>query len=379
LSPITDHRSPFTVYRSPFTVHRLPFTVHRSPFTVHRSPFTVYRSPFTVYRSPIPMNYYLGVDIGATKSHALIADEQGCAVGFGQGGPGNHEVVGYAGLAATLQQITQRALRSAGIERGQIAGAGFGVAGYDWPSELPPTLETIKTLGLTAPLEVVNDTIIGLVAGAEAGWGVAVIAGTSNNCWGWDANHRIGRVTGNGGMFGEHGGSGELVQAAIAAVAKAWTQRGPATALSQAFCQLVGASSDANLLEGLSQEGYEIGAAAAPLVFQTAEAGDAAALGVVRWSAEELASLANGVIRQLNLEEQSFDVVLVGSMYNGGPLLLEPMQAAVQAVAPGARFVRLTAPPVVGAVLLAMQAAGLPAQTLRAELIASTQRLMQTG
>ena len=322
------------------------------------------------------MNYYLGIDIGATKSHALIADEHGCAVGFGEGGPGNHEVVGYQGLTATLQQVTSQALAAAGITRCQVAVAGFGVAGYDWPSELPPTLEAIAILGLTAPLEVVNDTIIGLVAGAEAGWGVAVIAGTSNNCWGWDAQHRIGRVTGNGGMFGEHGGSGELVQEAVAAVAKAWTRRGPPTALTEAFCRLVGASSDADLLEGLSQGWYDIGAAAAPLVFQTAEAGDPVALDVVRWAAVELASLANGVIRQLQLEDQTFDVVLVGSMYNGGLLLLDPMRAAVQAAAPGARFVRLTVPPVVGAVLLGMQAGGLPAQALRQNLIASTQKLM---
>jgi N-acetylglucosamine kinase-like BadF-type ATPase len=322
------------------------------------------------------MNYFLGIDIGATKSHALIADQNGCAVGFGEGGPGNHEVVGYEGLAATLQAITAQALANAGIRRQQIAGAGFGVAGYDWPSELPPTLEVIAALDLRAPLEVVNDTIIGLVAGAEAGWGVAVIAGTSNNCWGWDAQHRIGRVTGNGSIFGEHGGSGELVQETLSAVARAWTRRGPPTALTEAFCRLVGASSDADLLEGLSQGWYDIGAAAAPLVFQTAEAGDPVALGVVRWAAAELASLANGVIRQLHLEDQIFDVVLVGSMYNGGPLLLDPMAAAVRAVAPGARFVKLTVPPVVGAVLLGMQAAGLDARALRPNLISSTQKLM---
>jgi hypothetical protein len=52
------------------------------------------------------------------------------------------------------------------------------------------------------------------------------------------------------------------------------------------------------------------------------------------------------------------------------------MQAAVQDVAPGARFVRLAVPPVVGAVLLGMQAGGLPAQALRQNLIASTQKLM---
>lgn len=322
------------------------------------------------------MNYFLGIDIGATKSHALIADEHGCAVGFGEGGPGNHEVVGYAGLTATLQEVTDQALADAGIRRNQIVGAGFGVAGYDWPSELPPTLDAIAALGLAAPLEVVNDAIVGLAAGAEAGWGVAVIAGTSNNCWGWDARRRIGRVTGNGGMFGEHGGSGELVEEAVAAVARAWTRRGPITALTDAFCRLVGATSDADLLEGLSQGWYEIGATAAPLVFQTAEAGDPVALDVVRWAAVELASLATGVIRQLHLEEQAFDVVLVGSMYNGGPLLLEPMIAAVQSVALGARFVRLTVPPVVGAVLLGMQAGGLSAQALRQDLIASTRKLM---
>ena len=322
------------------------------------------------------MNYFLGIDIGATKSHALLADKNGRAVGFGEGGPGNHEVVGYDGLTATLQAITGQALADAGIRREQIAGAGFGVAGYDWPSELPPTLESIASLGLSAPLEVVNDTIIGLVAGAEAGWGVAVIAGTSNNCWGWDAQHRIGRVTGNGSIFGEHGGSGELVQEALSAVARAWTQRGPSTALTGAFCQLAGASSDADLLEGLCKGWYDIAAAAAPLVFQSAESGDAVAQDVVRWAATELASLANGVIRQLHLEDQAFDVVLVGSMYNGGPLLLDPMQAAVQAVAPGACFVRLAVPPVVGAVLIAMQAGGLPVQALRQNLIASTQNLI---
>ena len=322
------------------------------------------------------MNFYLGIDIGGTKSHALVADETGRAVGFGHAGPGNHEVVGYDGLAATLQHVTQRALGMAGIGAEQIAGAGFGVAGYDWPSELEPTMAAIRPLGLATPIEVVNDTIIGLVAGAEAGWGVAIIAGTSNNCWGWDEHHRIGRVMGNGSEFGENGGSAELVQRAKQAVAKAWTRRGPATALTQAFVDLVGADSEAELLEGLSQGYYDIGPDSAPLVFRVAEAGDAVATDVIRWAGEELASLAIGVIRQLDFQERSFEVVLVGSMYHGGRLVLDPLREAIHAVAPGARLVRLSAPPVVGAVLLGMQAAGLSAQNLRPSLIASTQSLL---
>ena len=78
--------------------------------------------------------YFLGVDTGATKSHALIADGSGRALGFGEGGPGNPDSVGHEGLADVLRAITQEALTGAGISKDEIAGAGFGIAGYDWPS-----------------------------------------------------------------------------------------------------------------------------------------------------------------------------------------------------------------------------------------------------
>jgi N-acetylglucosamine kinase-like BadF-type ATPase len=324
--------------------------------------------------------YYLGVDVGGTKSHALIADATGRAVGFGQAGPGNHEVVGYDGLRQVLEEITAQAEAMASIRRGEIAGAGFGVGGYDWPSERAATLEAIAVLGLQAPVEAVNDTIVGLLAGAEQGWGVALIAGTSNNCRGWDRNHREGRVLGNGVLFGEHGGAYELVLRAVQDVAKAWTRRGPPTALTDAFIRLTGAAGAADLLDGLSQERYVLGGEAAPLVFQVAEEGDPVALAAIRWNAEELGSLAVGVIRQLGLQNESFDVVLVGSFYNGGPLLLNPLAAAIHTSAPRARLVRLTVPPVVGAVLLGMTAAGVDPAPVRAELVESLRVLHeQTG
>ena len=106
---------------------------------------------------------FLGIDIGATKSHALIADKQGRAVGFGEYGPGSHEVVGYEGLQAVLHTIVNTALASAGIGKADIAGAGFGIAGYDWPGDAEPHRRVIASLGLSAPYALVNDTIIGLV------------------------------------------------------------------------------------------------------------------------------------------------------------------------------------------------------------------------
>jgi N-acetylglucosamine kinase-like BadF-type ATPase len=280
-------------------------------------------------------------------------------------------------LAATLQEVTGRALAAAGVMAGDLAGAGFGVAGYDWPIERAPTLDAIATLGLNCPFETVNDTIIGLLAGAEQGWGVALVAGTSNNCRGWDRHGREGRVLGNGQAFGENGGAYEIVLKAVQAIGYEWTQRGPATALSPAFVALAGARDLPDLLQGLSQETYALEAAAAPLVFQVAAAGDRVAQDVIRWAGEELASLVLGVVRQLDLQEEAFDVVQVGSTFRGGPLLLAPLHAAVHAEAPHARFVPLTAPPVVGAVLLAMRAAGHDHTAARAPLIAAAAHKVQ--
>lgn len=316
--------------------------------------------------------YFFGVDTGATKSHGLIADEYGRAVGFAQAGPGNHEGVGYEGVKQALRSLLAEATTSAGIGPDQLTGAGFGIAGYDWPSERAATLEAIGTLNLRCPLELVNDTIVGLVAGAEQGWGVALVAGTSNNCRGRDRSHREGRVMGMGSFYGENGGSGELVMRAVQAVVREWSCRGPATLLTPRFVQRAGARDAADLIEGLSEGVYRLGAGEAPQVFAAAREGDAVAIEVIRWAAEELGSLAVGVIRQLDLAHERFDVVLVGSLYSGGPLLTEPLAAVICAEAPGARLVRLSAPPVVGAVLIAMEQAGLDLQALRPALIEST-------
>jgi N-acetylglucosamine kinase-like BadF-type ATPase len=319
------------------------------------------------------MKAYLGIDVGGTKTLALVAGETGKVIGRGQAGAGNHEVVGYAGLQAALAQSMGQALAAAGIVRAQIAGAGFGIAGYDWPSELPVTLDVIASLGLHCPVTAVNDTVIGLVAGAADGWGVAIVAGTGCNCWGRDRHGRQGRVTGDGGRFGEYGGAGEIVGKALHAVAYDHFKRGPATLLTPLFVKSCGAKDAADLLEGIVLEWYSPDAGLAPQIFELAYAGDQAARDVIEWAGRELGGMAAGVIHQIEIEQQSFEVVLVGSVWEGGPLIREPMQQTVLEVAPQARFTRLAAPPVTGALLLGMEAAGLDAgnPAIRQNLLAT--------
>jgi len=309
--------------------------------------------------------YYLGVDIGHTKSHALITDAEGHVLGFGTGGNGTAEHSNYDRFGRVLHQIVSQAALSAGIREGQVDGAGFGIADYDWPSERAPHRDAIaKWLELQCPLGIANDAVPGLLAGSPRGWGVCVAAGTGVNCRGWDEQRREGRVTGFGLRFGEAAGASELVAEAIKAVALAWYRGGPPTALTSALVQYAGLSNVEELLEELSLSRRDIGAEAAPLVFEVAKQGDPVALDLVRWAGRELGKLALAVGRQLDFLDSTFDVVMAGSFFRGSPLVAETMQETVLARAPGARFYRLSAPPVIGSVLLGMEVAGLDSRAM---------------
>ena len=298
-------------------------------------------------------------------------------LGFGVGGSGNHEGVGYEGFQAAVSTGTQQALSAAGITLAQISGAGFGIGGYDWPSQRQPHLDSLAMIGYSMPLEIVNDTVIGIIAGSEEGWGIGIVSGTGCNCWGWDRSRQnIAHLTGGGGRMGEAAGAGELVSQALRLVSHAWSGRGPQTQLSQVLAEAAGAKNSADLLEGLMDERYHLRAKTAPLIFQTAYAGDPVALSVVQWAGTELGEMAKAIIRQLHFETLEFDVVLIGSMWDGGSLLIDQARRTIQAYAPAARLVRLNAPPVVGSTLLGMETAGLqPSVEIRGRLLEQASQL----
>ncbi len=323
------------------------------------------------------MRYLLGVDVGGSKTHALIADENGNAVGFGTAGTGNYQGVGYSGFQSSLQESVGSAWAQAGIALQQVAGAGFGIGGYDWPSQLPAHQAVINSLGLSCPIDIVNDSVIGLVAGTSEGWGLAIVGGTGCNCRGRDRQGHEGRVTGEGGRFGEWGGGIELVAKAIQAVSYEWSCRGPHTGLSGTFLQLSGAKDLDDFIEGVDLGRYHPNANWAEAVFRVAYADDPVARQVVTWAGHELGELGCAVIRQLDLQEEAVEIVQIGGLFDGGPLYVDAVHDTILKLAPRAKFVRLSVPPVIGGVLLGASAAGIRSETIRNNLIRSTEQMLE--
>lgn len=305
------------------------------------------------------MNAYLGVDVGGTKTRALIVDGGGGILGWGQAGPGNHEVVGYDGLSRAVQACVNEALRKANLDIDDLRGAGVGLAGYDWPSEKEPSMKALEGLGLSCPLQLVNDTVLGILAGSPDGWGIAVVSGTGCNCWGWNqARDRVGHVTGCGWDMGEGAGASEIVAKALQICAYDWCKRGEPTSLSGRFADYTGAKDLEDMLEGLSTGRINLDASAAPIIFQEAEKGDSAARGLIHWAGMELGELIKAVVRQCAILDEPFTVVMMGSMFDGGQRLITPMVSTVQELAPRAKFTRLQAPPAAGAAILGLESGG---------------------
>jgi N-acetylglucosamine kinase-like BadF-type ATPase len=315
--------------------------------------------------------------VGSSKTHALIANEKGRCIGLGKAGGGNHQGVGYERLTSVLQESFDGAGRMAGVTIRGIAGSGFGIAGYDFPSEREAHLRAIAALGLACPVELVNDGFNGLISGTSRGIGVNVTAGSGTNCRGRNRHGKEGRIVGNGPLFGEFGGATEIVYRALQSVNYAWIRRIPATRLTKIFLEATGAKDEMDLMEGLSNEHYHLSPVIAVDVIEAAREGDPAAFEVIRWSGEELGWIAIAVARQIEMENEDLEIVQSGSVFNAGELITKPMQDIVRKHLPKARMIRLDGPPVVGPVMLGMQMAGVDPYPLRRKLIESAKELVE--
>lgn len=315
---------------------------------------------------------FLGLDVGGSKTHALVCDEHGQMLALGTGPGGNPEIVGYEGLTLAMQTALQIACQLAGIKKEEIKAAGFGIAGYDWPFQYADTLESVRVLGLSSEkLIIENDAVPPIYAGTTHFWGIAACVGTGNNVRGLDENGRTGRITGNSAAFGEYGGAAEIMQLVLQRLAWMWTGREKETPLADVVIQDCNASSLGDLIEGLVAGRFALKASQVPLVVQAALDGDRMANEILAWNAQELAESVLAVAGQLDLILKPFEVLMSGHLFVNCEVYQQVFMDRVSSTARQAIFKQYSAPPVVGAVLMAMQAEGLEIGILRQALLTS--------
>src|SRR5579871_1795229 len=178
------------------------------------------------------MRYVIGVDGGQTSTTAVIADETGCLLGIGHGGPANHihEPGGVERVQRSLTDAIRGAITMADLQNARIAAACLGMTGG---SE-----QMANICAPVVPAERLvfsHDTRIALYSVTFGRPGVVIIAGTGAAAYG--VNH-LGEQAKSGGwgyLLGDEGSGYWIAVRALNACCRAEDGLNPQTQMLSLF------------------------------------------------------------------------------------------------------------------------------------------------
>ncbi|HOF40622.1 MAG TPA: BadF/BadG/BcrA/BcrD ATPase family protein [Candidatus Hydrogenedentes bacterium] len=305
------------------------------------------------------MKYYMGLDVGATKTFCLIADETAAIRGFGRAGNGSYEVQGIAAAARENQQAVRNALDAAGLTLADIAWVGMGVAGADLPEDFVMLEREIYTpLFGSTPRVFRNDSMAAMRGSVRTSYGIVIACGTGVIAAGINPQGQEARAGGLNEEFGDLWTGTIIGRQGLYAVYHARDGVRPPTLLTDLFVEKAGCSDVDEFFYKMYRREMSMDALQpmARLVFDAAFQGDSAALEILRAAGGYLGELVIAVARKLEMSRQPFDLVTAGSVFKGSsPVLKDCMMARVHEVCPLAKAVTPLFEPVVGALFMALE------------------------
>jgi N-acetylglucosamine kinase-like BadF-type ATPase len=306
----------------------------------------------------------LAVDSGGSKIDAVLMGRDGRVRAARRVASAGYAETGDGAFLDQIATAVAAVCREAGVDPDRTPVADIGVfclAGADLPIDDRRILTGLRRRGWTTEPILRNDTFAVLRAGTDRNWGVGVVCGTGTNCTGVAPDGRIFRFPAVGGISGDWGGGWDLGEAALWHALRAEDGRGERTSLRGAVPAHFGMRRPRQVMEAfyLRSLPEDRLPALAPIVFQEAIAGDEVSRALVDRQADEITAMARVAIRRLRMTGLDPDVVLGGGIFrNGWEPFFARIDDGIRAVAPRARTVRLSAPPVLGAAMLGLDVLG---------------------
>ncbi|MFF7729769.1 N-acetylglucosamine kinase [Streptomyces sp. NPDC008001] len=316
-----------------------------------------------------PGGALLAVDAGNSKTDVALVGPDGVVLGAARGGGFQPQGAGLRRAVDGLAELVERATAAAGPAAPPYAAhVQACLANCDLPVEEEQLTAEVAARGWGRTVAVANDTFALLRAGLPDGGepaGVAVVCGAGINCAGLGPGGRTARFLALGRLSGDRGGGVDLAEEALWWAARAADGRGGPTALARALPAHFGLDGMTALIEALhlgsvpARRRHEL----VPVLFAVAAGGDPVARGIVVRQAEEVVTMAAVALERLGLLGAEVPVVLGGGVLAARhPLLHARVVALLARRAPKAVPVVVTAPPVLGAALLALDRAEAPAE-----------------
>ena len=301
--------------------------------------------------------YFLGIDGGGTKTHAVITDASCRVIGEGTSGASNPLRAGLRDAVAHVECAVAEAAAAARVKPGQITSACAAIAGINHHIHYHTMKDALDhALGLD-DLQLVTDARAALEGALDGRPGVVIIAGTGSIAMGVNAAGQQARSGGWGPTLGDEGSGYDIARRALRAIAASFDGRSRPTVLSERFCHRLGIASAADLpgvIYNSDSEPVEI-ASLAELVAEAAREGDEVACEILREAGRDLGALAASVVARLGMQSAQFRVACVGSVFKSGEGVWSSLRQTIGAVAGGAEIGPPLFSPTIGAVKLARE------------------------
>ena len=237
---------------------------------------------------------FLGIDAGATKTHALLLDDDCSVVGLGEAGTGSHEVAGFERAREAIQAALSGALTSGGVRKEEISFASYCLAGADVAADFEeiPT-QIIAPVTGEIPNHLKNDAFGCLRGGTRDSFGVMVNCGTGQVAVGRSRTGEEIRLGGYGFDYGDFTGGAVITYQAVSAIIRAWDGRAEPTSLTDLVLESSETSTVPDFINRTYRDQeYLMGLGIARLVFKASKAGDRVARSIVLAAAEEMSVTA---------------------------------------------------------------------------------------
>ena len=299
--------------------------------------------------------YFLGIDIGSSKTLAACADEKGLIKSTGRAGGGNFQTVGHSKARENISQSINRCLQNAEVHSDEIKASYVGAAGADRPTDFKITEQVLQGIIPGRVWDFENDAVLGLLAEAKEKRGVSVVCGTGTNVIAFDRYENRVQIGGLGYLFGDYAGGPFITRQAIRRAVRGKEGRGPDTILYDMLCEAFGIDKLIDLMDFIYEDNLPDLGNYTELVIKGARKGDKVAKNILTDVAAEMALAVRAALNRLD-ENKGLPIVAIGGVFQKDPhkLLFEYFKEEIQKRVPGNRVRLLTCTPVIGAVIGAM-------------------------
>lgn len=308
--------------------------------------------------------YVIGVDGGGTKTQCALFDLEGNKIDLIKWGPLNHEVLsgGFEEFHSELEKLLNYILGKNGIEVKDIEKGVFGLAGVDTKDQYSVISEILSKTGIKSSI-LCNDAFLGIKAGCVNGYGICVINGTGCSVAGINRQGDMFQIGGQGALTGDRGGGSMIGEAAIRSVYNYFFRCGKKTIMKDLLFERLGIDDKYAFMDEITRRLMDKSLYIADVnkfVFDAANMGDEVACEILREVGRELGLSANGMIKEMQFEEnEDIEVILAGSVNVKGdnPSLIHSLKEQVlqNTERRNINFIVLDKPPVAGAIMWAFE------------------------